>query len=100
MGGLFGGGKSKSSGSSSETEEPKSTTASSIETADGTIYDRRGSATSAPASPLASAPAPQPMGSASDMGTQPLETILPSARLDQKKRSPAGTLAGQSYGFG
>jgi hypothetical protein len=98
MGGMFGGG----GGSKKSSTDKKSTTAESIETADGTVYDRRGSTTAAamtpaPAQPMGASPAPVPAPK-----MEPMETVLPSASssLSAKRKSPAGTLAGQSYGFG
>jgi hypothetical protein len=110
MGGLFGGGKKKSSSS----DTTKSTTAESIETADGTVYDRRGTtppAPTTPTSPVATmATAPEAMGAqtmaapaAQKPATMdPMETVLPSpGGLRQRRRAPMGTLGGQSgYGFG
>jgi hypothetical protein len=111
MGGLFGGGKKKSSDSSST----KSTTAESIETADGTVYDRRGTTPpAAPAtSPVASMTTTQPesMGATTMAAPQqmqrpamePMETVLPSAKSAPglRGRRRMGTLAGQAgYGFG
>ena len=95
MGGLFGGNSKKSSG------EKKSTTAESIETADGTVYDRRGSTTAKDNAPAVTSPAPvQPMGAAAPAVQRPkmdtMETVLPSTR-PTAKRQP-GTLAGASYG--
>jgi len=105
MGGLFGG-KKKSSDSSSST---KTTTADSIETGDGTVYDRRGTtppATTPSTSPVTTLAAPaQSMGTtaaapAPTAETKPdtLETVLPSKQPRMRKR---GTLVGQTgYGFG
>jgi hypothetical protein len=92
MGGMFGGGGSKKSSSSGE----KSTTADSIETADGTVYDRRGTTTAAAATP----PTGTIPSTLAAPTMDPMEKVM-SNRVASKKQSPAGTLAGQSgYGFG
>jgi len=106
MGGLFGGKKKSSDSSSSST---KTTTADSIETGDGTVYDRRGTTPPVPTpstSPVATLDAPaQSMGTTAAPATataetkpDTLETVLPSKQPRMRKR---GTLAGQAgYGFG
>jgi hypothetical protein len=93
MGGMFGGG-----GSKKKSSDEKSTTADSIETADGTVYDRRGTTTAAAMTPTATAGTIPSTLAAPTM--DPMEKVM-SNRVTSKKQSPAGTLAGQSgYGFG
>lgn len=100
MGGLFGGGGKKKSSGSSESE--KSTTADSIETADGTVYDRRGSTTASDnmpkASPVAVLAAPAVVPAAQPQ--MPTTADPMQNALSVKRRAPSGTIGGASYGFG
>lgn len=93
MGGLFGGG---GGGGSSKKEAPKQTTADSIETADGTVYERRKAAEAMTTTPTVMDPMGRAKTADTTLSTDPLDSMMAGS----KKKSKATIAGANTYGFG